>query len=182
MPKQLPPLKPMGRIARAAAAQQDGPLRDYACRSFPIPARGFDGLWVQFLFSRASADGEQSPVWIAAPEYLLTVDAETGKVTELRPFDAPRGEWLGQDHSLERRAQLDFVEQEQALYGELDILLPALASGARPVPDETAAAARRYTARFRFLAEQPLLPYYQHLGGWFFAWVGAVAGPSGGPA
>lgn len=178
MAKPFPKLKPMQRILQAAARQQQGALRAYGCRSYPIPGPGFDGLRVRFLFSMVSIENDDAPVWIAAPEYLVAVDAETARVEELRQFDPAEAGlaagWLGQDHSLSRRAQPDFTAQERAMMAEFDTVLPWLASGARPVREDAAEAAGRLAARFQFLAEAPLLPYYREFGAWFFGWLGEV--------
>ncbi len=178
MAKKLPALTPITRIVKAAAQQQSGPLAEYGCRSYPIPAPGLDGLRIRFLYARVHSDDPGSPMWIGAPEYIVSIDAESGHVEELRQFHSSEAGlaadgWLGQDHSLERRAQPDFIEQESAMLTEYDLVLPGLAAGQQPLPEPARDAIPLLVARFLYLQEAPLAPYYERLGRWFF---GRIAG------
>jgi len=179
MAKEFPRLAPMERILRTADAQVAGPLSAYPWRCWPIPTRGFDSLHVQFLYSTTKTEGDTNPVWIGAPAYLVSIDAETAKVVALRPFEPlalglPSVAWLGPDRPLAQLQHPDFLSQTKALAAEYDAVLPALAMGTQPVPESAALAAGRLAARFRYLAEPPLMPYYQKLGGWFFGWIAEV--------
>lgn len=179
MAKVLPKLAPMERIVATAAAQQQAFLAPYACRSYPVPAPGLEGLDIRFLYAPAASESGDAPLWIGAPQYIVTINAETAKLAELRVFHPtemglPAVEWLGQDHAPERRRQPDFASQEKDLWLCYDALLPVFAASLQPVPNEVAVAAHRFGSAFAFLMEQPLLPYYQRLGSWFFGRINAV--------
>lgn len=173
MAKRFPKLATVGSIIKTAAKHQEGPLADYGFRSYPIPAPGDDGLRLQFLYGRTHAEGPGEPVWIATPEYLVTIDAENRRETEIRMFDPAEiglagPAWLGQDHSAERRKQADFAEQEAAMLAEFDLVLPGLAAGLQPLPDPARQAIPLLEARFRYLEHAPMAPFYDRLGAWFF--------------
>lgn len=179
MPKTLPKLASMEGIIATAARQQEGFLAPYACRSYPIPAPGLEGLQIRFLYAKAAAEREDTPRWIGTPEYIVSIDAETAKLAELRAFHPSEIglqaiQWLGQDHAPVRRKQPDFADHEKNLYLSYDAILPAFAASLQPVPNDVVAAAHRFSSYFGFLLEPPLLPYYQTLGGWFFGRINLV--------
>ncbi|MEZ5401838.1 MAG: hypothetical protein R2729_19345 [Bryobacteraceae bacterium] len=171
MPKDLPKLAPIARIVKMAARQQSGAMAEFGCRSYPIPAPGPEGLSILFLFARTRSDGGESPVWIAPPEYVVAIDAETGRDVGIRPLDTAglAGTWLGQDHSAARRQEPGFLEQEAAMLAEYDLVLPPMAAGVHPLPAGAGDAMAAISSRFRFVHEPPLAPYYARLGAWFFA-------------
>lgn len=145
-------------------------------QSYPIPLKFGDRLRVAFLYcpSRVSP---QFGLQLVAPNYIATLDVESGKFEEMRAaapndFGQPHkeAELIGKYPMPEGMNPEQFIAAQAELYRAYDILLPMFAGNA-VVPADVKDTARRFKSLFSQIAEPPLLPYYQSVGKEFFAWV-----------
>ena len=179
MPSENARLKPIVELINVARSHARRVLPLETRQSYPIPVLLNNGLRAEFLFCTQRA--QPGSLQLLAPEYLLTVHAASGEFDPLRkviPSDFgqsdPEGEFIGKYILPPGMTYEESLAQQQKLYHEYDVLLPAFASGATEVLPEVRTAAIEFKKLFGRLAEHPLMPYYQVVGKDFFSWLDKV--------
>jgi hypothetical protein len=169
-------VKPIRELISLARQQPAKTLPLETHQSYPIPVPRPDGLRVAFLFCTQVA--RPGSIRLVAPGHLAFIHAVTGKfeqVKKVRPRDFgqahPEGEFIG-EHTIEPGMTYEgYLAQQETLYRDYDVLLPAFAAGATQAGSDVKAAAVDFKVHFERLAEKPLLPYYRAIGRDFFAWL-----------
>jgi hypothetical protein len=144
-------------------------------QAYPIPVRGAGDLRVTFLYCVARPVFGEG-LHMLAPSHLVVLSAVDGELKEVKAVtpaelgvnDAPQ-KILGVSKMPAGLTTEQFIAERELLYRSYDILMPLFAEKREPSPE----SATSFDARFRQLAEQPLMPYYHAVGKDFFAWVEA---------
>lgn len=180
MPKELPPLQPVARVAARFSRFAPIVAKGGGRAGVPVPVPGPDGVRIAILLTATEPVPDTDRLRVQAPGHLVSARADTGDMVELAAI-TPRdlgvtGEpeaWLGEIPAASDRAS------ERARLLELyDQALPAFAAGPAGLTEGARRAAREIATLFPDVAEAPLLPYYRALGRRFFAWVDRAAAPS----
>lgn len=152
-----------------------GAVDDQSRQSLPIPVR-LDGP-VRVAFFYAPAQPLPNVTRLAAPTRVVWLD-QAGTVVRVESVTPQTygqavqpGELLGEYRLPSDMAAGQYLSQRERLFGLYDQLVPAGAGQTNLTPSATQVAAREFVALFTELAEPPLLPYYDALGGDFFTWV-----------
>jgi len=173
-------VKPVRELIALARQQPAQALPLETRQSYPIPVPRPDGLRIAFLYCTQVA--RPGVIRLIAPGHLAFLNAGTGRFDQMKkvsPRDFrqphPPGEFIG-EHTLGPGMTYEgYLAQQETLYSDYDVLLPAFASGATEAGSEVRAAAAAFQTTFERLAEKPLLPYYRVIGADFFAWLNRVA-------
>jgi hypothetical protein len=180
MPKESVPLKPIRELVDRARRYPAHALPLETRQSYPIPVLRPEGLWVEFLFCTQRA--RPGSLQLLAPDYLADINAATGEFEPLKKVTPrnfgqsdPEGEFIGEHRLSPGTTYEESLAQEQRLYHDYDVLLPAFAAGLLRVTPEVKTAAADFKELFARLAERPLLPYYKVVGKDFFAWLDRIA-------
>jgi hypothetical protein len=155
--------------AQLVALAQSGPamaLPFDTRQSYPIPARKpGGGLSAVFVYAPHGRLNPVEGLHLLAPTFVAHVDAATGKLERVRRITLLAGHAPGQDigaHTMPKGLTYDtFMPLEAQLFQDYDAVLPSFAAD--------------LTQLFWRLSEAPLSPYYEALGGDFFAWLAAIA-------
>jgi hypothetical protein len=121
--------------------------------------------------------------YITEPQYMglfnLTQDrfVTVKRCPGLRPPNLAPTPWIHNPPVFTEPAKI--IAEWDRIYGLYDLLIPAFVAqqgaGGAAKGGAVKAEAREYMDLFRKHAEEPLLPYYQHLGGDFLRWVDDTA-------
>jgi hypothetical protein len=179
MPSENAHLKPVAELVSLARSHTRQVLALETRQSYPIPVHPPDGLRVEFLYCTQRA--KPGSLQLVSPEYLLIIHAASGQLEPLKKV-TPRdfgqsdseGAFIGEHKLPPGMTYEESLSQEQRLYHDYDVLLPAFADISTDVLPEVRTAAPEFKALFEKLAERPLMPYYQVIGKDFFAWLDKV--------
>lgn len=115
----------------------------------------------------------------SSPELIATVNLSSGKFVAVKRFHLDPNRKLPERKPEEQiyhppsfDSPEELVRTYETIYNLYDVLLPPFKSSpkSRPTP-ELIKAAREFRTLFKKLAEAPMHPYYEILGGKFFDWV-----------
>jgi hypothetical protein len=168
---ELVPIRELVSRAKAKAAVE---VPAQMHQAYPIPARADGDLRVTFLYCVAR------PVFgkgllILAPSHRVVLSAVNGEMKEVKQVtpaelgvnDPPQkilgfSKWPAGITTTEQ-----FVEQQELLYKEYDILMPLYAEERNPPPKDAAS----FDKLFWQLTEALFVPYYRAVGSNFFSWL-----------
>ncbi len=169
------------KIVKQARIYAGGVMPEGSHQSYPIPVTEGAGLQLAFLYSQAmfTRPGEGYQIW--EPGYAVYLSPADGRLLSLRALasfavtpDGQPPQPVGTYPSPPERMDAAFLENEIRLYEAYDAVLPHFASP-EPPPAQAADAARAFLSAFQKVAEPPLMPHYEALGGRFFGWIRDLA-------
>jgi hypothetical protein len=156
-----------------------GVVDEQSRQSLPIPVRVDGRVRVAFLYAPAQALPNLTR--LAAPSRVVWLDhaGTLVKVESVTPQtygqSAKAGELIGEFRLPPNMSAEQYLSRRDRLFELYDQLVPVWADQADLMPSAKQAAAREFVGLFTELAEPPLVPYYEALGGGFFGWVKAAA-------
>ena len=147
--------------------------------SLPIPVRRGNDVIVHRLVSTGRVTPQGT--YLTAPEYIATADYDSGRFLAVeRASPAALSVALSGNADPYTPPSFgspqDIIDTYNRFYDLHDVVLPAFRSQGGGVSPAVAAAAREILTLFSRLAEPPNEPYYQALGGEFYAWLRQIAG------
>lgn len=142
-------------------------------RSLPIPVKDGGRCAVAFFYYDANVDPTYG-LQYGSPDRMrrYTLGGSLLADEALATPSLPDDRLLGTYKIPEGYTQDTFLALRQALFRNMDALVPSFAAGS--APDSRLAA--EVLAQFRTVAENGLWPAYEQVGADFFAWLRAAAG------
>lgn len=161
----------LAKLARRRTAEI---VSEQSRQSFPIPVIRKGELHVLFLYYPGLVE-------VYAPRYLLSLQANS-MFDELRAVTSKdfeqshrADELIGTYESPPGLTLEQYLAKLDRLNQVYDVLMPEFGAARSEVSPEVMSAAKEFTELFDLLGEAPLKPYYDFLGGDFFAWIDQVS-------
>ena len=172
-----PALLPIDQITSVATAFTGVDVLACSHVSLPVPVPGPEGLRVLFMHCAVRTMGREDPGSdLSEPRFISAVDAETGQLLELKPFDPVawrlpvRPGWSRVARPT-RDGDKTWRAQVERFNHAFDRAMGLFAGGRRPVAQHDRQLMTTLHSSFRELAEPPLLDAYHAVGRVFFAWL-----------